>query len=187
MPAKPMPKGTLKSVGFLFGKMKYTKPTLSIAQQIQHLEGRGLVISDHAAAAQFLSNISYYRFSAYLYPYRLLPSDNYASGTTFEQVLDHYLFDREFRLLVFNAIERIEIAFRTQLIYQPSMTHGPFWFLDRTHFLKTDRWRTQLAKLEEEARYSSAISSRSTPTKIRRRGYRLRLRLSGYSQGFIKT
>ena len=137
--------------------MNYSKPTLSVADQIKHLEGRGLVIPDHAAAEHFLSNISYYRLSAYLYPYRLLPSDRYATGTTFETVLDHYFFDREFRLLVFDAIERIEVALRTQLIYQPSMLHGPFWFLDRTHFIKIDRWRTQLAKLDEEVRRSGEV------------------------------
>ncbi len=158
MPAKPLPKGKLKSVGFLFlDTVKYTKPTLSIADQIRHLESRGLVISDQVAAKHFLSNISYYRFSAYLYPYRLLPSDNYASGTTFELVLDHYLFDREFRLLVFDAIERIEIAFRTQIIYQPSMLNGPFWFLDAAHFLRADRWKTQLVKLKEEVDRSGEV------------------------------
>lgn len=47
--------------------MTYTKPSLSIADQINHLEGRGLVIGDRAKAEHYLSNISYYRFSAYLY------------------------------------------------------------------------------------------------------------------------
>ena len=137
--------------------MKYAKPTLSIALQIQHLESRGLVISNHAAAEHFLSNISYYRFSAYLYPFRLLPTDNYMSGTTFDLVLNHYLFDREFRLLVFDAIERIEVAFRTQLIYQPSLLHGPFWFLDGSNCIKADRWQSQLAKLKEEVERSGEV------------------------------
>ena len=42
--------------------MKYSKPSLLIADQISHLEFRGLVISDRSLAEHFLSNISYYRF-----------------------------------------------------------------------------------------------------------------------------
>jgi len=33
--------------------------------------------------------------------------------SVFEDVIDLYNFDRHFRLIVFNAIERIEIALRT--------------------------------------------------------------------------
>jgi abortive infection bacteriophage resistance protein len=137
--------------------MKYTKPAFPITDQINHLEGRGLEITDRIAAEHFLSNISYYRLSAYLYPYRILPTDNYTDGTTFDLVLEHYLFDREFRLLVFDGIERIEVAFRTQLIYQPSILRGPFWFLDKSLFLKSDRWSTQIKKLEEEVKRSGEV------------------------------
>ncbi|MBK8465752.1 MAG: Abi family protein [Chloracidobacterium sp.] len=137
--------------------MKYIKPSLPIADQIKHLEGRGLVISDHAKAAHYLSNISYYRLSAYLYPYRQLPTDNYVTGTTFDEVLDHYLFDREFRLLVFDAVERVEIAFRTQLIYQPSNLYGPFWFLDPAHFGDRTRWAEQVKKIDEEVARSGEV------------------------------
>jgi len=136
--------------------MKYSKPTLSISQQINHLERRGLIIADRSRAEHYLSNISYYRLSAYLYPYRL-PNDDYVPGTTLDLVLDHYLFDREFRLLIFDAIERIEIAFRTQLIFQPAMLQGPFWFLDKKNFLREDRWRSQVDKIEEEVRRSGEV------------------------------
>src|SRR5690606_6504810 len=90
-------------------------------------------------------------------PYRLLPSDNYKDGTTFDLVLEHYLFDREFRLLVFDGIERIEVAFRTQLIYQPSILRGPFWFLDKSLFVILDRWNGQIKKLDEEVKRSGEV------------------------------
>ena len=56
----------------------YTKPALTIDQQIDLLEKRGLLIPDHERAHRHLSNISYYRLSAYMLPYRLLDdSGNY--------------------------------------------------------------------------------------------------------------
>ncbi len=91
--------------------MKYAKPPLTISDQIKLLEGRGLIISDKIKAEKYLANISYYRLSAYLYPFKNLANDEYAKGTTFENVLDSYLFDRELRLLIFDAIERIAHRF----------------------------------------------------------------------------
>ncbi|MCQ2074885.1 MAG: Abi family protein [Bacteroidaceae bacterium] len=38
-----------------------------------------------------------------------------------------YKFDRKLRLLVFDAIERIEIAVRTQVIHQLSLKYGAHW------------------------------------------------------------
>lgn len=121
--------------------MKYDKSPLTFEQQIELLCDRGLVITDKERAANYLSNISYYRLSAYMLPLKVRDSDRFIEGTTFDDVLDLYLFDREFRLLIFDVIERLEIAFRTQMSYQPSLTGGSYWFEDRTHFRNADHWR----------------------------------------------
>lgn len=44
-----------------------------------------------------------------------------------DDIWNIYKFDRKLRLLVFDAIERIEIALRTQIIYQLSHKYGPHW------------------------------------------------------------
>ncbi len=137
--------------------MKYTKPPLTISDQIKLLESRGLVIAGKIEAEKYLSNISYYRLSAYLYPFKNLTTDDYAKGTTFENALDLYLFDRELRLLIFDAIERIEIAFRTQLIYQPAMKSGAFWFRDAANFDDIARMNEHNYQLETEVERSSEV------------------------------
>ena len=50
--------------------MKYTKPSLPITQQIQHLKGKGLIFKDEARAARYLNTISYYRLSGYFLPFK---------------------------------------------------------------------------------------------------------------------
>ena len=50
--------------------MKYCKPSLNITQQIELIESRGMVINDRLRAERHLSNISYYRLSAYMIPYK---------------------------------------------------------------------------------------------------------------------
>lgn len=143
--------------GFSFLFMKYTKPALTITEQINLLESRGLIIPDRIKAETYLSNISYYRLSAYVYPFKKLPTDKFVDGTTFEDVLDSYLFDRELRLLVFDAIERIEVAFRTQLINKPAIKDGAFWFEDEKFFDDKDRLTEHLRKLDDEVYQSHEI------------------------------
>jgi abortive infection bacteriophage resistance protein len=50
--------------------MNYSKPSLSISQQIALLKQRGLVFNNEQKAAHYLSNISYYRLRAYTYPFQ---------------------------------------------------------------------------------------------------------------------
>ena len=94
----------------------YKKKPLFYAQQIALYKSRGLTIDDEPNADRYLHEISYYRLSAYALPFQRV-KDSYDGGTTFQNILDLYLFDRELRLLVFDAIERIEIAIRSQMIY----------------------------------------------------------------------
>lgn len=148
-----MPKGMLKSVGFLF-IMQYKKPPLSISDQIKLLEDRGLIISNRNEAEKYLSNISYYRLSAYMYPFKDLATNEFINSITFEEIINLYFFDKELRLLIFDAIEIIEVTFRTQLIYFPSMEKGAFWFEDKINFKDESRWLKHIKELDEKVNYS---------------------------------
>ncbi|NCA85614.1 MAG: Abi family protein [Clostridia bacterium] len=101
-------------------KKRYNKTPLTFEDQLVLLKTRGLEISNEAKALAYLNEISYFRLSAYFLPYQS-EKDKFNPGTTFSQIIHTYTFDRELRLLVFDCIERIEIAIRTQMIY--SMAH----------------------------------------------------------------
>ena len=110
--------------------MKSTKPPLTFIQQAKLLASRGLV-ADRGDLEIFLSNVNYYRFSGYLYPFRSKVGDNYLPGTTLEQIRNIYNFDSELRLLTLSAIEIIEIALlRTRMVECFSITHGAFCYTD---------------------------------------------------------
>lgn len=106
--------------------MKYTKPPLEFKDQIRLLESRGLMIPDKKRAVHYLRNISYYRLRAYMLPFQSAKDSDhhFVKNTSFDDILNLYIFDRELRLLLFDAIERIEIAVRTQIIYQFSLDFG---------------------------------------------------------------
>ncbi len=137
---------------FIYMTMRYKKPPISIAAQIQLLEQRGLIIEDFERAKHYLSTISFYRFRAYTYPFQNNTARNHRfnQGITFEHCLNTYLFDRELRLLVFDAIERIEIALRTQLIHKLAMTHGSHWYEEASLFRQTHLFVKDLNSLYKE-------------------------------------
>ena len=129
--------------------MEYNKPALSISDQLTILQQRGLVIADATKAEEFLNNVSYFRFAAYLRIFEL-PDRNFRQGSTFEKAVAIYLFDRELRKLLFGAIQRIEIALRSRVIHQFSLAHGPFWFLDASLAIDKLNFAENLATLERE-------------------------------------
>jgi len=134
----------------------YTKPPLTFADQLQLLEARGLIVPDRALALRQLSSISYYRLSAYWYPFKERDAQGkvtgaFEAGTNFEQVVRLYEFDRHLRLLVMDAIERVEVHIRTLVTYHLGHQYGPFGHTDPANFhpgFDHARW---LTKLEGEA------------------------------------
>lgn len=128
---------------FFMANKQYTKPALSIEQQVNFLMSQGLQIANTELAYHVLSTVSYYRFSSYLLPFKL-PHQNgtprqFNKIVTFEQVWQLYQFDRELRLLVADAIEKIEVAFRTALINVTSHRFHPFWYVERSYFKENKR------------------------------------------------
>ena len=87
------------------------------------------------AAQHYRTYISYYRFCGYAIEFEGAPVNGekrYRQGATFEQVLDCYVFDRKLRLLVIDAIERIEIAFRTVMINELALKYDDaHWYLNK--------------------------------------------------------
>lgn len=137
--------------------MKYQKPPLTFEQQITLLKRRGLGIPDEEKAAGYLSNISYYRLSAYMLPLKVRGDDRFQGSVSFDDVIALYSFDRELRLLVFDVIEKLEIAFRAQMSYHHSLVGGPYWFEDRNNFRDADFWRRHLESIDAEVERANEV------------------------------
>jgi abortive infection bacteriophage resistance protein len=112
-------------------------------------------ISDLAQAEFYLQHLNYYRLGAYWLPFE---SDHtthvFRSGTKFEEVLSLYVFDRELRLLMLDAIERVEVSIRSQWAYQIAHLHNPHGHLDATLSVNNSRWQKNLGKLTTEVNRS---------------------------------
>lgn len=115
--------------------MRFEKPALAIADQIALLKRRGMIVDDDARAQHCLGYLSYYRLRAYWLPFEVPAAragdHAFRKGTRFEDVVSLYVFDRELRLLVFDAIERVEIALRARWAQHMALAHGPHGYLDQ--------------------------------------------------------
>lgn len=132
--------------------MNYNKQPVSITNQILKLKKRGLIISDEAKAGSYLSNISFYRLRAYTFPFQdnQDPDHPFVKKITFEEIISLYVFDRRFRLFVLDAIEKIEISMRTQVIYQWAINHGSHWHLNGNLFRNSVQFAKDYTRLHQE-------------------------------------
>lgn len=132
-------------------KRPFLKPATTYAQQVAQLQQRGMVIDNPAEAEFYLQHLNYYRLGAYWLPFEANHvTHTFRPGTQFSQVLNLYIFDRELRLLVLDAIERVEVSVRSQWAYLLSHQHGPHAHLDINLAFKAHLWHANFNKLSEE-------------------------------------
>lgn len=130
----------------------YDKKPLSFHSQVLKLQSRGLIINDFEQATFYLSKINYYRLAAYCLAFEVdHATHTFKSGTTFEDVLNLYQFDRELRLLMMDAIDHIEVSLRTQLAYHLSHRHhNAHPHLNAKLFYNQRHYQNGLQKLERD-------------------------------------
>ena len=141
-------------------KVNYTKTCILPQDMIPLLKKRGLDISGEQRAAGYLANIGYFRLSAYFYPLLKEPKTDhiYKEGATFDMALDMYRFDRKLRILLFNEIEKIEVAIRSAMNnWISDGLNDVFWMTDEKYFKNNvifsktmDIIQSEISKTKEE-------------------------------------
>ena len=155
-PPSLWPQGYAQIGGFYFA-LKYTKPATTYEQQADLILARGMQ-ADRALLLERLRSTGYYRLCAYWYPFKQ-PDETFVPGTAFDMVWDRYVFDRQLRLAVMDAIERVEVAVRTALFTEMALKGGPFAHLHRATFpgVPAERHTRLVDGLRDEAQRSKEV------------------------------
>ena len=96
--------------------MSNQKPR-TIDEQIRLLRSRGMAFGNEEEAKQCLAHISYFRLKYYWTDMRDEETEHdFKEGALFDDVISRYNFDRSLRLILFDAIEIIEVALRAKII-----------------------------------------------------------------------
>lgn len=106
----------------------------SIDEQLALLTERGMLIKDIAKAKEYLLDIGYYRLGFYWHHFEIDKQHNFQPGITLDTIRELYYFDVDLKYLLSKYIHRIEVHFRSQLVYLASNRYkqNPVWFVDKT-------------------------------------------------------
>ena len=113
------------------------KQATTLDQQITLLRSRGIIITDEQKAKEVLMDIGYYRLGFYLFPFEKSHpklkgrSHDYKEGTKLTDAVTLYYYDFDLRNTLMRFINRIEVAFRTYMMYELSNKYKnePTWFI----------------------------------------------------------
>jgi len=99
-----------------------------------------MIIPNLAKARRCLRRIGFQRLSGYWSVFQYSDGsdrrDHFRPGTNFETIIRRYEFDRHLRLLLLDAIERIEVAARATISSVMCKKYGPYWIQDEKCFVK---------------------------------------------------
>ena len=133
--------------------MQYNKQYTAPSELLRIMEGRGLDCSDVSDAEALLKSIGYYRLSGYLYPFLKIPKEEhlFKVKSSLGKAIQLYDFDRDLRLLIFNQIERIEIAVRSAIVnISCAETNDVFWMTNSSCFAHLDKFSKTKSLIDKE-------------------------------------
>ena len=137
------------------GELKKPQPPMTIDEQVENLKNIGLIVDDEEYAKKILNDISYFRL---IKAYSLnLKSKNgcYNKQTAFKEIVDLYLFNSNFRQLIFPEIEKVEINVRCRLANFFAEQYGVLGYLQAENFSNENYHAQFLEDIKEEVRRNS--------------------------------
>lgn len=161
------------------------KPFKDYPELVDILQSRGMTIGNRDRAIRKIAQVGYYHLSGYWHSSRkyriegrekervLHYLDEFQDGTSFEAVFQFYLMDKTLRMLLSDALERIEVYLRTIIAHELGR-QDPLAHFDRENFAKMafarpagdlggglslhDAWLARHEKLIEQSREDSIRS-----------------------------
>lgn len=137
------------------GELKQHPLPMTIDEQIKNLKSLGLIIENEEYAKKILNDISYFRLiKAYSLGFKP-KNGKYEEGVTFEQIVELYLFNANFRQVTFAEIEKIEVNVRCRIANYFAEVYGVLGYMEPQNFVDEEYHRTFMADIEEEVRRNS--------------------------------
>lgn len=132
-------------------------PYRNVRDLVMLVKSRGLVVNDGSKAERYLTMIGYYRLSAYMVPLMRAPKSLklFKDGASFRQVMMLYRFDKKLRMLIFNELEKVEVALRAAIVNTVCETTGDrFWMTNPVHFSDAGKFANTMRLIDREVRSS---------------------------------
>ena len=123
---------------------------MTIDEQVENLKSIGLIVDDEEYAKKILNDISYFRLVK-AYSLNLKPKNGcYDKQTTFKEIVDLYLFNANFRQIIFPEIEKVEINVRCRVANFFAEQYGVLGYLQAENFADENYHAQFLKDINEE-------------------------------------
>ena len=123
---------------------------MTIDEQVENLKSIGLIVDDEEYAKKILNDISYFRLVKAYSP-NLKPKNGcYDKQTTFKEIVDLYLFNANFRQIIFPEIEKVEINVRCRVANFFAEQYGVLGYLQAENFADENYHAQFLKDINEE-------------------------------------
>lgn len=154
---------------------------LSFEKQLELFKDRGMIISDEHKALKKIETIGYYKIKGFAYalvrPENCTEGYNNVSfeGVKFDEVILRYYQDKNLRIYLLHAIEKIEVSVKVGIAYVLGKNYGAFNYKDfskwtnRKKYTKVQRQQkeTEFCKeLKEKVKRSALSSYDLTPADL---------------------
>jgi abortive infection bacteriophage resistance protein len=147
--------------------MLVLQPTKTPNDLITHIENTtSIVFSDKKLAENYLKFINYDRIKPYIHVFNLEKK-----GIDFVSIINHYEFERDLKILAWNAIERIEVGVKRAFISQ--ITGNELWYCNNNNYDKKKNLRNTILLFKDYIdKYESSLTSyftknyKTTPNKF---------------------
>ena len=106
---------------------------LSWEEQLALFKNRGMTVTDNDIDK--IKNISYYRLKEFARPLSTISKNNDKisisyNGVEFKEVITRYYQDKNLRIYLLHAIEKIEVSIKTRISYVLGKNYGAFGYLN---------------------------------------------------------
>jgi abortive infection bacteriophage resistance protein len=111
-------------------------------------------------ARRVLGRVDYYRLLSYMRALQVRDESGvrmFVPGTTMDDVVALYEFDRSLRLLCMDAVERIEVALRAAIVSEIAVSDGACFYTRRSYFVSDAACERFKAAVMEERERNPAI------------------------------
>lgn len=130
--------------------------SLSIENQLELFSSRGLKITDVEKNKEKLRHISYYRLKEFARPYSKIEMDGDVpvlryQSITFDDLVKRYYQDKNLRIHLLHAIEKVEVSLKRNLSFILGERYGAFGYLEFSSWSNRDKFSRY--QLEEKQFY----------------------------------
>jgi len=137
--------------------MSYKKEHKTFEEQIEIFKERGMYINNKEKAVKRLEHISYYKIKEFSKIY--FKNDRYEK-ISIEEVIKRFYTDKNIRMYLLHAIEKVELSFKTKFSYLLGKKYGAFGYLNFSN------WCNKKGNVEA-VREKLELEEKSLKTKLK--------------------